>query len=85
MPNISLDENALKLLKNTKAIMKNAGENASYSDAIRELARSTVNLCGTCIHDFGNCKSNPKFGSGLGNDNVYDCNKYVLLKGPARW
>ena len=86
MPTISIDENSLKMLKNTKDIMKQNGESASYSDAIRHLAKSTVNLCRTCVNDFPSCKnSDPCYGTGIGNDNVYDCNKYVFLKGPAKW
>jgi len=35
-----------------------------------------INLCDTCVHTFAECDSNPKFGDGIGNDNVYECDKY---------
>jgi hypothetical protein len=31
---------------------------------------SEINLCDTCSKEFAICKSTPKFGNGLGNDNV---------------
>ncbi len=30
-------------------------------------------LCETCKLQIATCKSNPEFGSGVGNDNVCDC------------
>ena len=78
MPTILIDQNSQEILKNTKAIMKFKGQNASYSDAVRELAISTVNLCRSCAQDFAECNGTPKFGTGKGNDNVYDCDKFVL-------
>ena len=84
MPTISIDENSLKILKNTKDIMKQNGESASYSDAVRNLAKSTVNLCRNCVHEFAECTdSTPQFGNGKGNDNVYDCDKFEL--GETKW
>lgn len=85
MPTITLDENSLRILKNTKGIMKNKGESAAYSDAIRHLSKFSVNLCRTCVNDFAECHSDPKFGNGIGNDNVYDCPGYVLRPGKERW
>jgi len=38
--------------------------------------RYEVNLCDTCENWFGKCTSNPKFGIGVGNDNVYECDMY---------
>ena len=35
--------------------------------------KQALNLCTYCINDFGGCESNPIFGTGLGNDNVYEC------------
>jgi len=80
---ISLDENSLKILRNTKEIMVNSGQSSSYSDAIRNLAKSTFNLCQNCIHDFVECEGTPQFGNGKGNDNVFDCDKFKL--GKAKW
>jgi len=82
---ISLDDNSLNILRNTKEIMVNSGESASYSDAIRNLAKSTVHLCRSCQNEFAECDGDPCFGNGKGNDNVYDCNKFMLLNGPAKW
>jgi hypothetical protein len=35
-----------------------------------------INLCDECKLEFAECKSNPMFGNGYGNDNVYQCDKY---------
>jgi hypothetical protein len=35
-----------------------------------------INLCDICKNSFATCKSNPKFGNGIGNDNVYQCDAY---------
>lgn len=37
------------------------------------------NLCDSCKHCFADCPATPddvKFGDGMGNDNVYECDKY---------
>ena len=35
------------------------------------------NLCSSCNYCIADCpEKNPKFGDGLGNDNVYKCNTY---------
>lgn len=35
-------------------------------------------LCKTCAEDFPGCNAkNPKFGTGVGNDNVYECADYT--------
>lgn len=36
----------------------------------------SVNLCINCNKCIANCVSNPKFGTGVGNDNVYDCDSF---------
>lgn len=84
MPTILIDENSQEILKNTKAIMKIMGQNASYSDAIRNLAITTVNLCRNCAQDFAECNGSPKFGNGTGSDNVYDCDRFILSS-KQRW
>ena len=33
-------------------------------------------LCPTCRFHFATCDGNPKFGDGVGNDNVYECDGY---------
>ena len=38
--------------------------------------KQALNLCDFCENDFGGCKSNPTFGTGLGNDNVYECDLF---------
>jgi len=35
-----------------------------------------TNLCDTCTKQPAECESNPKFGTGIGNDNVYECDGY---------
>lgn len=85
MPTITLDNNSLEILRNTKSILVSGGKSSSYSDAIRHMAKSTVNLCRHCIHEFAECDGNPEFGNGRGNDNVYDCGKFELLIGDTKW
>jgi hypothetical protein len=41
--------------------------------------KETLNLCGTCKFEFVECDGNFKFGCGVGNDNVYKCDKYQLI------
>lgn len=56
---------------------------ASQSDIMHDIDRFTNNLCDTCKHHFAECKSNPHFGIGKGNDNVYKCDVYNhLIKRP---
>lgn len=83
MPTISIDVNSLKILKNTKEIMVINGHSSSYSDAIRNMAKSTVHLCRNCIHEFAECRGDPQFGDGKGNDNVYNCDIFKI--GKAKW
>ena len=35
-----------------------------------------VNLCDFCTHHVSTCNSNPKFGIGKGNDNVFECESF---------
>jgi hypothetical protein len=35
--------------------------------------KATLNLCESCVHHPSECGANPKFGTGFGNDNVYEC------------
>ena len=43
--------------------------------------KSKVNLCEVCKFDVPTCKAkNPKFGTGKGNDNVYDCDTFRQLQ-----
>ena len=49
------------------------------------ILKSTVNLCQSCVHEFAECKGTPQFGNGKGHDNVYDCDKFELLKGKPKW
>ena len=43
-----------------------------------------INLCSTCIHDIPTCKGKPKFGNGIGNDNVIQCIEYSKLRGECK-
>jgi len=38
-----------------------------------------LHLCIFCENEFPTCKSNPKFGCGYGNDNIYECDAYKLV------
>jgi hypothetical protein len=38
---------------------------------------SMLNLCAFCQKEFATCVSEPKFGTGKGNDNIYDCSEYA--------
>ena len=35
------------------------------------------NLCSSCSKDFATCVSDPEFGFGIGNDNVFNCSAYI--------
>ena len=39
--------------------------------------KEVLNLCDFCKLNFGSCKSDPVFGSGIGFDNVYECDSFV--------
>lgn len=43
-----------------------------------------LHLCQYCLNEFATCKSNPKFGSGLGNDNVYECDIFNPKSGAVK-
>ena len=36
-----------------------------------------LHLCSYCSQCFATCKSNPEFGSGKGNDNIYECDAFT--------
>ena len=36
-----------------------------------------LNLCDFCEYHIATCKSNPMFGTGKGNDNVYECETWI--------
>lgn len=40
----------------------------------------SVNLCTNCVFCIADCDGNPKFGTGEGNDNVYECNMFTTLQ-----
>ena len=74
---ITIDIQAHRILKNVKEIMLGEGRSSSLSAAVLELAMPQLNLCDTCTQDFGGCGGLPVFGTGRGDDNVYDCKSYV--------
>jgi regulator of replication initiation timing len=45
-----------------------------------ETPEQYVNLCDKCSKHFATCKSNPKFGCGKGNDNVFECDAFTPKK-----
>jgi hypothetical protein len=40
--------------------------------------KQAVNLCANCKKNIAECDGNPKFGTGIGNDNVYECDGFVF-------
>ena len=42
-----------------------------------------VNLCSTCAKECAECDGLPKYGTGVGNDNVYECDGYTKGEKPA--
>ena len=38
-----------------------------------ERKEKVLNLCAYCIKCIANCNGNPKFGNGVGSDNVFEC------------
>ena len=54
-------------------------------DELEEQARimRETNLCDTCNQQPAECGANPKFGTGVGNDNVYECDGYIEGEKPA--
>ena len=36
-----------------------------------------VHLCTNCSKCFADCDGDPKFGTGLGNDNVFECDNFI--------
>ena len=39
--------------------------------------KEMVNLCVNCKEHIATCDSNPEFGTGVGNDNVYECDNFI--------
>jgi hypothetical protein len=39
-----------------------------------------LNLCEYCQNHIAECESDPKFGLGKGNDNVYECSSFKQLE-----
>lgn len=50
--------------------------NAEYDRIVRAEQKATVHLCDDCNLSFHKCKSNHKFGTAIGNDNVYECDTF---------
>lgn len=42
-----------------------------------EKKEKVLNLCDFCTNHFAECKSEPKFGTGKGNDNVFECDTFT--------
>lgn len=43
---------------------------------ISDNIKKNLHLCKYCKKDFATCKSNPTFGTGLFNDNIFDCTTF---------
>jgi len=59
-------------IKEIEAAMKEA-----YNDGLSEGARKYRHLCSSCSKEIPTCDGIPEFGDGFGQDNVYNCDKYV--------
>jgi len=49
---------------------------AEYERIVRAEQKATVNLCEDCNLCFATCRASPNFGTGIGNDNVYECDRF---------
>lgn len=49
---------------------------AEYERIVREEQKATANLCSDCNLCPATCGASPKFGTGVGNDNVYECDTF---------
>ena len=38
-----------------------------------------VHLCANCAKHIATCDGNPKFGTGKGNDNIYECDCFTAI------
>lgn len=59
--------------------MKNVenSQEGQDNEVLIDTIDTTKHLCMTCSLEFAVCKSNPSFGNGYGNDNVYQCDEYL--------
>lgn len=63
--------------------MQCLGKDATQERALeimQGIKSKEINLCLTCNKCLGDCKGNPVFGNGKGNDNVIECDKYKELE-----
>lgn len=64
--------------------MNNHGNNFTYIPALAcpghggPRKENVVNLCTNCKKHPADCDGNPKFGTGKGNDNVYECDGFIF-------
>lgn len=49
---------------------------AEYERIVRKEQKATVNLCSDCNLCPATCGASPKFGTAIGNDNVYACDMF---------
>lgn len=52
------------------------GVGLQYCEECKRIKDTKIHLCDSCKDDFAECKSNPVFDDGLGNDNVIECGGY---------
>lgn len=45
-----------------------------------KIKEEALNLCDNCVFCIADCGGNPKFGTGVGSDNVYECDLFSTLK-----
>ncbi|MCK5013655.1 MAG: hypothetical protein KAS66_07535 [Candidatus Omnitrophica bacterium] len=92
MPKIQIDEKEILVTVGPKIVSPNGQISVGRENAgktvkmyVVEVTKSTINLCRNCNHEFAECNGTPCFGNGKGNDNVYDCDEFVLLEGKSKW
>ena len=65
-----------------KEVMRYDGKYAGYVPALAcpghggPKKHEVLNLCDYCTNHIAECESNPEFGTGKGNDNVYACDSF---------
>lgn len=58
-------------------------EDERQEESEEDYIKRTLNLCETCTKQPAECGANPKLGTGIGNDNVYECDGYIEGEKPA--
>ena len=64
--------------ENTKIQFDKLSKEATEKNIeLLKFKKENLNICEDCNFEPPTCKSNPKFGCGKGNDNVYECDSFM--------